>query len=82
VVAYLCAAYAVSERCACRTVRCARATDYYRSHRDPRTVLRQRLRAMAQTRIRYGYRKIRVLLDREGWALGKNLCIVSTEKKA
>ena len=28
---------------------------------------------MAQTRIRYGYRKIRVLLNREGWAVGKKL---------
>ena len=61
VVAYLCTAYAVSERRACRTVRCARATYYYRNHRDPRTALR------------YGYRKIWVLLNREGWAVGKNL---------
>jgi len=72
VVRYLCTAYAVSERRACRTVRCARATYYYRSHRDPRTALRQRLREMAQTRVRYGYRKIRVLLKGEGWAVGKN----------
>jgi putative transposase len=28
---------------------------------------------MAQTRVRYGYRKIRVLLNREGWAVGKKL---------
>lgn len=54
-------------------IRCARASDYYRSHRDPRTALRQRLRAMAQTRARYGYRKIRVLLNREGWAVGTHL---------
>ena len=72
-VTYLCAAYAVSERRACRTVRCARATYHYRSHRDPRTMLRQRIREMAQTRVRYGYRKIRVLLNREGWAVGKKL---------
>jgi putative transposase len=31
------------------------------------------MREMAQTRIRYGYRKIRVLLNREGWAVGKTL---------
>ena len=72
-VAYLCTAYAVSERRTCRTVRCARATYHYRSHRDPRTALRQRTREMAQTRVRYGYRKIRVLLNREGWAVGKKL---------
>jgi hypothetical protein len=45
VVTNLCTAYAVSERRACRTVRCARATYYYRSHRDPRTGLRQRSEA-------------------------------------
>jgi putative transposase len=73
VVAYPCTKYTVSERRACRTVRCARATHYYRSHRDPHTMLRQRIREMAQTRVRYGYRKIRVLLNREGWAVGKKL---------
>lgn len=65
--------YPISERRACRIIRCARATYDYRSHRDPRTALRQRLRERAQTRVRYGYRKIRVLLNREGWAVGKNL---------
>jgi putative transposase len=73
VVGYLRRTYPISERRACRILRCARATYYYRSHRDPRTALRQRLREMAQTRARYGYRKIRVLLNREGWAVGKNL---------
>ncbi len=28
---------------------------------------------LARTRVRYGYRKIRVLLNREGWAVGKDL---------
>lgn len=72
-MAYLCTAYAVSERRACRTVRCAKVTQHYQSHRDPRTALRQRIREMAQTRVRYGYRKIRVLFDRERWAVGKKL---------
>ena len=31
------------------------------------------MREMAQTRVQYGYRKIRVLLNREGWAVGKTL---------
>ena len=35
--------------------------------------LRLRMRQLAQTRIRYGYRKIRVLLIREGWQVGKKL---------
>ena len=73
VVQYLGTAYPISDRRACRTVRCARATSRYRRHRDPRTALRQRIREMAQTRVRYGYRKIRVLLNREGWAVGNHL---------
>jgi len=73
VVSYLGAAYPISERRACQTVRCARASYRYRSHRDPCTMLRQRIRELAQTRVRYGYRKIRVLLNREGWAMGKKL---------
>jgi putative transposase len=60
-------------RRACRTVRCARATYHYQSHRDPRIALRQRMREMAQTRVRYGDRKIRVLLNRKGRAVGKHL---------
>ena len=32
-----------------------------------------RIREIAQSRVRYGYRKIRVLLNREGWEVGKHL---------
>ena len=32
-----------------------------------------RIREIAQTRVRYGYRMIRVLLNREGWKVGKDL---------
>lgn len=32
-----------------------------------------RIREIARTRVRYGYRKIRVLLNREGWDVGRDL---------
>ena len=32
-----------------------------------------RMREIAHARVRYGYRKIRVLLPREGWGVGKSL---------
>jgi putative transposase len=32
-----------------------------------------RIQEIAQVRVRYGYRKIRVLLNREGWKVGKYL---------
>jgi transposase InsO family protein len=50
-----------------------RATHRYQSIRDPLTALRLRMSELAQTRIRYGYRKIRVLLIREGCQVGKKL---------
>jgi len=73
VVMYLVGAYRVSERHACGLVMLPRATHRYQSSREPLTELRLRMRELAQTRIRYGYRKIRVLLIREGWTVGKKL---------
>lgn len=63
----------MSERRACKVARMNRATFRYRGHRDPRTELRMRIREIAQTRVWYGYRKIRLLLNREGWKVGKYL---------
>ena len=72
-VEYLHGSYRVSERRACKVTRLNRGTFRYRTHKDPRTALRMRIREIAQTRVRYGYRKIRVLLNREGWKVGKYL---------
>ena len=44
----------------------SRSCYYYRSVRDDR-VLRKRIREIAQTRVRYGYKRIYILLRREGW---------------
>jgi putative transposase len=71
VMRYLMGRYGVSERRACRTARFWRSSLRYESRRDPLTALRQRLRELAQTRVRFGYRRLRVLLLREGWAVGK-----------
>jgi putative transposase len=72
-VSYLQETYRVSERHACGVARIAVSTFRYESMREPRTALRQRIREIAQIRVRYGYRKIRVLLNREGWKVGKKL---------
>ena len=45
----------------------ARASLRYQSHRDPQEALRMRLRELAATRVRFGYRRLTVLLRREGW---------------
>ena len=72
-VSYLHDTYQVSERRACSVARIAVSTFRYESMQEPRTALRQRIREIAQVRVRYGYRKIRVLLNREGWKVGKKL---------
>jgi putative transposase len=57
----------MSERRACRTIGCVRMTVRYCSRRPNDTELRQRLRALAHERRRFGYRRLHVLLRREGF---------------
>ena len=45
----------------------ARASLRYQSHRDPQVALRMRLRELAANRVRFGYRRLTVLLRRDGW---------------
>ena len=59
--------FRVSERRACRLVGVARSSYRYRSQAADQTALRLRLRDLAATRVRYGYRRLHILLRREGW---------------
>ena len=67
VVAVLQDSYQVSERRACSAMGFHRSAQRYRSRRDPQVELRMRLRDLAAVRVRYGYRRLHVLLRREGW---------------
>jgi len=60
------AEYETSERCACRIVGIRRSTARYRARRDAQPRLRRRLRELAGERRRFGYRRLHVLLRREG----------------
>lgn len=71
-VAHLQTVFAMSERRACKIVRADRKSVRYRSRRAPDTALRARLRSLAETRRRFGYRRLFVLLRREGEPAGKN----------
>ncbi len=64
--------YRVSERRRYRVTRLNRGTFRYAGRKDPCTELRMWIREIAQARVRYGYRKILVLLRREGWQVGKS----------
>jgi len=59
----------VSERRACHLIRIARSTQRYQSQARDDTALRIRLRDLAASRVRYGYRRLHVLLLREGWKI-------------
>jgi putative transposase len=59
--------FALSERRACDAMGFGRASHRYRSRRDPASELRMRLKDLAESRVRYGYRRLHVLLRREGW---------------
>ncbi len=61
--------YQVSRRQACRALGFNRSTVCYRSKTDPQTALRIRLRDLASVRVGYGYRRLHILLKREGWAI-------------
>jgi putative transposase len=71
-VAHLRTVFEISERRACSIIKADRKMVRYRSRRPPDTALRERLRSLAVERRRFGYRRLFVLLRREGEPSGKN----------
>jgi putative transposase len=70
-VAYLQAAFEMSERRACRVIETGRTSVRYQAWRPDDGALRDRLKARAQERRRFGYRRLHVLLRREGYAVNR-----------
>jgi putative transposase len=66
VVAHLKGAFGMSERRACKAIDCCRMTVRYESVRPDDHELRERMKAIAQERRRFGYRRLLVMLRREG----------------
>lgn len=64
---FLCVGFTVSERHACQTVGIGRSSYRYRSTAKDQTALKMRIRDLAAARVRYGYRRVHMLLTREGW---------------
>jgi len=69
--AYLQSTYQMSERRACRVIGADRASVRYQATRPDDGELRERLKTLAQERRRFGYRRLHVLLLREGHAVNK-----------
>ena len=65
-VAHLSQCYAVSQRRACNAIGVDRSSVRYRSRRPDDGTVRVRLRELAAVRRRFGYRRLHVLLRREG----------------
>jgi putative transposase len=66
---WLMAVHGVSQRRACRALKLCLATARYRSKKGDGGFIRQRLRSLAEERPRFGYRRLHVLLRREGLAV-------------
>jgi putative transposase len=63
--------FKVSVQRACGLALLQRSTWYARSRARDQSALRQRIRDIAQSRPRFGYRRVLVMLHREGWHVGK-----------
>ena len=65
-VAHACTVHAVSQRRACLALKIDRSTVRYTSIRPDDALLREAMKAVAGERRRFGYRRIHIMLDRQG----------------
>src|SRR3546814_13833941 len=72
-VAHLQACHGMSERRACRVTGADRKSMRYRSQRGDDADVREKLRELAQQRRRFGYRRLTLLLRREGAMINRNM---------
>jgi len=70
-VAHVRANHGVSERRACLVLGADRSTVRYRSRRPDDAAVRERLRELSRQRRRFGYRRLHLLLAREGHAMNQ-----------
>jgi putative transposase len=69
IVTGMCVDWGVSIRRACGAIRFDTSTYHYKSRRTDQAAVERRIREIAETRMRYGYRRVHVLLRREGWVI-------------
>ena len=61
--------WGVSIRRACRVLEVDTSTYHYKARRHDQAGLEARIKDICATRVRYGYRRVHVLLRRESWAV-------------
>ena len=72
VVTVACEAHGISERRACSIVGADRSALRYRHRRADDTATRTRLKQLAAERRRFGWRRLKLLLEREGIRMNHN----------
>ncbi|KQO56363.1 hypothetical protein ASF32_23810 [Methylobacterium sp. Leaf91] len=73
VAGHLQVAYGISERRACLATSFGCSSQHYRKRSDPQVALRMRLKELAAARVRYGYRRLHILLRRKGWEVNHHM---------
>lgn len=63
----VCSDWGVSIRRAFRVLEMDTSTYHHKSRRREQAGIEARIREICETRVRYGYRRVHVLLRREGW---------------
>lgn len=61
--------WGISIRRACKALKFDTSTYHYKSRRPGQAALERRIKEICETRVRYGYRRVHVLLRREGWII-------------
>lgn len=59
----------VSQRRACGVIPLDPKSYCYKSRRPDQAAIEQRMKEICETRVRYGYRRVHVMLRREGWEI-------------
>jgi hypothetical protein len=65
----MCIDWGVSIWVACGTLRFDISTFHYKSRRIDQAAVERRIKEIAETRVRYGYRRVHVLLRHECWVI-------------
>lgn len=70
-VAHLCEAHQVSQRRACSVLGVGRSSVRYRSVRPDDAELRKAMKTVAAEHRRFGYKRVNVMLERQGWRVNQ-----------
>ena len=68
----LCVEWNVSIRRSCRVLEFETSTYHYKARRRDQAHEEKRIKEICQTRVRYGYRRVHVMLRREGFSISMN----------